>query len=168
MFPPHLIHCCNSLFYKSSRLVRTIVNKNIVSYFRGKICICRCLLWPLTRTHFREKYEFLNCDDFLIGFVTLSALAADAQRDPVFKCGIAVAPVTNWIYYDTIYTERYLGLPTPNDNARGYQSSDVTSKVDKLRGKKMLLVHGTAGESVSFIPKPLILIRRVLNTIRTA
>ena len=80
------------------------------------------------------------------GFVTLSALAADTPRDSVFKCGIAVAPVTNWIYYDTIYAERYLGLPTPNDNARGYQKSDITSKADKLRGKKMLLVHGTAGE----------------------
>ena len=45
---------------------------------------------------------------FLLGFVTLSALAADSARDSVFKCGIAVAPVTNWIYYDTIYAERYL------------------------------------------------------------
>ncbi len=53
--------------------------------------------------------------------MTLSALAADSQRDSVFKCGIAVAPVTNWIYYDTIYAERYLGLPNPNDNLRGYQ-----------------------------------------------
>ena len=43
------------------------------------------------------------------GFVTLSALAADAVQDNVFKCGVAVAPVTNWIYYDTIYTERYMG-----------------------------------------------------------
>ena len=105
---------------------------------------------PLQELIVREVWISKLCQ-FLIGFVTLSALAADAQRDPVFKCGIAVAPVTNWIYYDTIYTERYLGLPTPNDNARGYQSSDVTSKVDKLRGKKMLLVHGTAGESASFI-----------------
>lgn len=78
--------------------------------------------------------------------MTLSALAADSQRDSVFKCGIAVAPVTNWIYYDTIYAERYLGLPNPNDNLRGYQKSDITSKAEKLRGKKMLLVHGTAGK----------------------
>ena len=82
---------------------------------------------------------------FLIGFVTTSVLAADADQDNVFKCGIAVAPVTNWIYYDTIYTERYMGLPTPEDNSAAYRASDVTAKAEKLRNKKLLLVHGTAG-----------------------
>ena len=43
-------------------------------------------------------------------------LAADSVQDNIFKCGVAVAPVTNWIYYDTIYTERYMGLPTSEDN----------------------------------------------------
>ena len=82
---------------------------------------------------------------FQIGFVTTSVLAADADQDNVFKCGIAVAPVTNWIYYDTIYTERYMGLPTPEDNSAAYRASDVTAKAEKLRNKKLLLVHGTAG-----------------------
>ena len=88
-----------------------------------------------------------------------SVLAADAKRDNIFKCGIAVAPVTNWIYYDTIYTERYLGLPTPDDNLQGYRSSDVTSKAADLKGKKLLIVHGTAGRFhdhwgfVSFLKK---------------
>ena len=53
---------------------------------------------------------------FPVGFVTLSVLAADSVQDNIFKCGVAVAPVTNWIYYDTIYTERYMGLPTSEDN----------------------------------------------------
>ena len=53
---------------------------------------------------------------YLLGFVTLSVLAADSVQDNIFKCGVAVAPVTNWIYYDTIYTERYMGLPTSDDN----------------------------------------------------
>ena len=87
----------------------------------------------------------LNYFFFLIGFVTTSVLAADADQDNVFKCGIAVAPVTNWIYYDTIYTERYMGLPTPEDNSAAYRASDVTAKAEKLRNKKLLLVHGTAG-----------------------
>jgi len=73
-------------------------------------------------------------------------LASDTGSDSVFKCGIAVAPVTNWIYYDTVYTERYLGLPNPNDNLLGYQRSDITSQAEKLRGKKLLLVHGTGGK----------------------
>ena len=80
-----------------------------------------------------------------LGFVTTSVLAADADQDNVFKCGIAVAPVTNWIYYDTIYTERYMGLPTPEDNLQAYKISDVTAKAEKLRNKKLLIVHGTAG-----------------------
>ena len=56
-------------------------------------------------------YNFIDQDKVGIwgwsygGFVTLSVLAEDRQN--IFKCGIAVAPVTNWIYYDTIYTERY-------------------------------------------------------------
>ena len=79
------------------------------------------------------------------GFVTLSVLTKDTEN--IFKCGIAVAPVTNWIYYDTIYTERYLGLPTPFDNAKGYQDSDLTSKARLLKGKKLLLVHGTADDN---------------------
>ena len=87
----------------------------------------------------------IPCDLSILGFVTTSVLAADADQDNVFKCGIAVAPVTNWIYYDTIYTERYMGLPTPEDNSQAYRISDVTAKAEKLRNKKLLIVHGTAG-----------------------
>ena len=87
---------------------------------------------------------------FSLGFVTTSVLAADADQNNVFKCGIAVAPVTNWIYYDTIYTERYMGLPRPDDNLQGYQDSDVTAKADKFRNKKLLIVHGTAGNKKTF------------------
>ncbi len=58
--------------------------------------------------------------------------------------------MTNWIYYDTIYTERYLGLPTPDDNLVGYRRSDVTSKAGDMRGKKLMLLHGTAGQSNKF------------------
>jgi len=103
-----------------------------------------------------KRFSFLDKSKVAIwgwsygGFVTLSTLAADSEQDPVFKCGIAVAPVSNWIYYDTIYAERYLGLPLPDDNLKGYQKSDVTSKVRKLRGKKMLLVHGTADDNVHY------------------
>ena len=79
------------------------------------------------------------------GFVTISALAADSVQDNIFKCGVAVAPVTNWIYYDTIYTERYMGLPTADDNLDGYRISDLTSQARRLKNKKLLLVHGTAG-----------------------
>ena len=100
-----------------------------------------------------DQYSFIDKDNVAIwgwsygGFVTASVLAADADQSNVFKCGIAVAPVTNWIYYDTIYTERYMGLPTPSDNLKGYRASDVTAKAEKFRNKKLLIVHGTAGKT---------------------
>ena len=65
----------------------------------------------------------------------------------VFKMAIAVAPVTNWRYYDSIYTERFMGLP--QDNPLGYDSNSPINHVEKLKGK-LLLVHGTADDNVHF------------------
>ncbi len=65
----------------------------------------------------------------------------------VFKMAMAVAPVTNWRYYDNIYTERYMALP--QDNANGYDDNSPINHVEKLKGK-YLLVHGTADDNVHF------------------
>lgn len=62
-----------------------------------------------------------------------------------FKMAIAVAPVTNWRYYDSIYTERY--MRTPQENASGYDDNSPINHVDKLKGK-YLLVHGSADDNV--------------------
>ena len=64
----------------------------------------------------------------------------------VFKMAMAVAPVTNWKFYDTIYTERY--MKTPKENP-GYEENSPINHVDKLKGK-FLLVHGTADDNVHF------------------
>ncbi len=64
-----------------------------------------------------------------------------------FKAGVAVAPVTNQINYDSIYTERYMGLL--KDDKAGYEMSDVTKSADKLHGA-LLLVHGTSDDNVHF------------------
>ncbi|NOU19423.1 MAG: S9 family peptidase [Bacteroidales bacterium] len=63
----------------------------------------------------------------------------------VFKMAIAVAPVTNWRYYDSVYTERFMGLP--QDNALGYDKNSPINYVDKLKGK-LLIVHGTGDDNV--------------------
>jgi dipeptidyl-peptidase 4 len=65
----------------------------------------------------------------------------------VFKVGIAVAPVTNWRYYDTIYTERY--LQTPQLNPEGYDSNSPSTYASKLSGE-FLLIHGTGDDNVHF------------------
>lgn len=62
-----------------------------------------------------------------------------------FKAGIAVAPVTNWRYYDNIYTERFMRTPAENEN--GYDSNSPISHVSLLKGK-YLLVHGDADDNV--------------------
>ena len=53
-------------------------------------------------------------------------------------------------HYDDPPLLRYLGLPTPEDNLRGYQASDVNSKAKKLANKKYLMVHGTADDNVHY------------------
>ncbi len=65
----------------------------------------------------------------------------------LFKAALAVAPVTDWRLYDTIYTERY--MRTPEDNPAGYAESAALSYADSLRGS-FLLVHGTGDDNVHF------------------
>lgn len=76
----------------------------------------------------------------------LSSLCLTKGAD-VFKMAIAVAPVTNWRFYDSIYTERF--MRTPQENPDGYDNNSPINHVDKLKGK-YLLVHGTADDNVHF------------------
>jgi len=82
------------------------------------------------------------------GYATAMALGKDSEN--VFKCGISVAPVTSWLYYDTIYTERYMGLPTEADNWANYNASSVMNHIENIRSKQFLLVHGNADDNVHF------------------
>ncbi|NWW97042.1 DPP4 peptidase, partial [Rhynochetos jubatus] len=81
------------------------------------------------------------------GYVTSMALGSGSG---VFKCGIAVAPVSRWQYYDSIYTERYMGLPTADDNLNNYNSSTVMARAEKFKEVEYLLIHGTADDNVHF------------------
>src|SRR5207244_10988422 len=65
----------------------------------------------------------------------------------VFRAALAVAPVTDWRFYDTIYTERY--MRTPQENAAGYHESAARAYADSLRGG-FLLVHGTGDDNLHF------------------
>lgn len=76
----------------------------------------------------------------------MSALSLFKGAD-VFKAAIAVAPVTNWRYYDTIYTERYMGMP--QENPEGYDDNSPTTHAEKLEGN-FLLIHGTGDDNVHF------------------
>lgn len=77
------------------------------------------------------------------GFNTLMSMS---EGRPVFKAGVAVAAPSNWKYYDTVYTERY--MRTPNENAAGYAINPMERAVN-LSGS-LLLIHGTADDNVHF------------------
>jgi len=76
------------------------------------------------------------------GFMSSNALF---KGNDVFKMAIAVAPVTSWRFYDSIYTERY--MTTPQENASGYDNNSPINHVDKLEGD-FLLIHGTGDDNV--------------------
>ncbi len=78
------------------------------------------------------------------GYMTSLCMTKGANY---FKAGIAVAPVTNWKYYDSIYTERF--LRTPQENSGGYENNSPINFVDALKGK-FLLVHGSADDNVHY------------------
>lgn len=76
------------------------------------------------------------------GFMSSNCLL---KGPDVFKMAIAVAPVTNWRFYDSVYTERY--LHTPQENAAGYDKNSPINFANQLKGK-FLLIHGTADDNV--------------------
>jgi dipeptidyl-peptidase-4 len=78
------------------------------------------------------------------GYNTLMAMSVG---NGVFKAGIAVAPPTDWRYYDTVYTERY--MRTPKENKKGYDETSPVKLAKNLQGR-LLLIHGTADDNVHF------------------
>lgn len=78
------------------------------------------------------------------GYMTLLSMLLG---NDVFSVGVAVAPVTNWRFYDTIYTERY--LQTPQLNPEGYDQYSPLTHAKELRGD-LLLIHGTGDDNVHF------------------
>jgi len=90
------------------------------------------------------------------GYMTLEALF---NRGDVFKAGVAVAPVTDWRLYDSIYTERYMKLP--RENEAGYDASAPLNDVAGYRGR-LLLMHGDADDNVH-MQNSVALVRKLIN-----
>uniref|UniRef100_A0A671SL20 Interferon induced with helicase C domain 1 n=1 Tax=Sinocyclocheilus anshuiensis TaxID=1608454 RepID=A0A671SL20_9TELE len=79
------------------------------------------------------------------GYVTSMVLGSGSG---LFKCGIAVAPVAKWDYYDAVYTERY--MHRPEENTESYKNSTVTDRAKNFKSVQYMLVHGTADDNVHF------------------
>lgn len=78
------------------------------------------------------------------GFMTLKTLEQDAGQ--TFSYGIAVAPVTDWRFYDSIYTERYMHMP--QHNLEGYENSTITDMNALSKNVRFLVMHGIADDNV--------------------
>ena len=76
------------------------------------------------------------------GFITLLSMEKGGD---LFKAGIAVGPVTNWRFYDTVYTERY--MRKPEENPEGYDENSPLANADDIKGK-LLIIHGSADDNV--------------------
>lgn len=90
------------------------------------------------------------------GFMSSNALF---QANNVFKTAIAVAPVTSWRFYDSVYTERF--MTTPQENASGYDNNSPITHADKLKGN-FLLIHGTADDNVH-VQNAMLLINKLVS-----
>lgn len=76
-----------------------------------------------------------------------NTLMSMSEGRPVFCAGVAIAPVTSWRYYDTVYTERY--MRTPNENQSGYDEVNPMARASQLSGE-LLICHGMADDNVHF------------------
>ncbi|HUI33064.1 MAG TPA: S9 family peptidase, partial [Dysgonamonadaceae bacterium] len=76
-----------------------------------------------------------------------NVLMSMSRGNGIFKAGVAIAAVTDWRFYVTVYTERF--MRTPQQNASGYDKGSAVKIADKLQGN-LLLIHGTADDNVHF------------------
>lgn len=79
------------------------------------------------------------------GYNTLMSVSAPSNASSAIKAGVAIAPVTDWRFYDTIYGERYMNMPQQNPD--GYKVSSAINRLGDLNGN-ILIIHGTADDNV--------------------
>ncbi|PGH17211.1 hypothetical protein AJ80_04920 [Polytolypa hystricis UAMH7299] len=123
------------------RKARTIIRDNI-GHYEARDQIETAKIWA--------KKGYVAADRMAIwgwsygGFMTLKTLEQNAGR--TFRYGMAVAPVTDWQFYDSIYTERY--MHTPQNNPGGYENSTISNMTALQSNVRFLFMHGSADDNV--------------------
>lgn len=123
------------------RKARTIVSGHI-GYYEGMDQITAAKLWA--------KKPYVDPERMAIwgwsygGFMALKTLELDGGE--TFKYGMAVAPVTDWRFYDSIYTERY--MQTPQNNPDGYNNTTISNMTALQGNVRFLMMHGVADDNV--------------------
>lgn len=123
------------------RKARTLVRGQIGLY-EGQDQITAAKMWA--------KKSYVDADRLAIwgwsygGFMALKTIELDGGE--TFKYGMAVAPVTDWRFYDSIYTERY--MHTPQNNPEGYDKTAITNMTALKSNVRFLVMHGAADDNV--------------------
>ncbi|CAE7002309.1 hypothetical protein PTNB73_10248 [Pyrenophora teres f. teres] len=123
------------------RKLRCITRGNL-GYYEAHDQIAAAKIWA--------SKKYVDADRLAIwgwsfgGFNTLKTLEQDGGQ--TFKYGMAVAPVTDWRYYDSIYTERFMHMP--QNNAAGYDNSTITDVASLAKNTRFLIMHGVADDNV--------------------
>ncbi|KJX94753.1 dipeptidyl-aminopeptidase B like protein [Zymoseptoria brevis] len=122
---------------------RTIIRGNI-GYWEAKDQIAAAKMW--------KAKQYVDGDRMAIwgwsygGFMALKVLETDAGE--TFKYGMAVAPVTDWRFYDSIYTERYMHMP--QHNKEGYDNATISNMTGLSSNVRFLVMHGVSDDNVHF------------------
>ncbi|KAK5174408.1 uncharacterized protein LTR77_001488 [Saxophila tyrrhenica] len=125
------------------RAHRTVIRGNI-GYWEAHDQIAAAKQWAAK--------PYVDADKMAIwgwsygGFMTLKVLEQDAGE--TFKYGMAVAPVTDWRFYDSVYTERY--MHTPQHNPEGYANASISNARNLGKTVKFLVMHGASDDNVHF------------------
>ncbi|KAI4175208.1 MAG: hypothetical protein LQ343_001744 [Gyalolechia ehrenbergii] len=123
------------------RAARTVI-RGTIGYREAQDQIAAAKLWA--------KKDYVDASRMAIwgwsygGFMTLKTLEMDAGQ--TFRYGMAVAPVTDWRFYDSIYTERY--MHTPQANPDGYTNTSITDVAALAKNTRFLIMHGVADDNV--------------------
>lgn len=123
------------------RKARTIVRGNL-GYYEAYDQIATAKIWAAKKYVDASRMAIWGWS--YGGFMTLKTLEQDAGQ--TFHYGMAVAPVTDWRFYDSIYTERY--MHTPQHNLQGYENSTITNMTALHQNVRFLLMHGVADDNV--------------------
>ncbi|KAH6670771.1 putative dipeptidyl-aminopeptidase B [Halenospora varia] len=123
------------------RKARTIIRGNI-GYYEARDQIETAKIWAAKKYVDASRIAIWGWS--YGGFMTLKVLEQDAGK--TFHYGMAVAPVTDWRFYDSIYTERY--MHTPQHNPAGYDNSSISDMTALSQNVRFLMMHGIADDNV--------------------
>ncbi|CAG2106658.1 unnamed protein product [Medioppia subpectinata] len=102
--------------------------------------------------YLKSKYHYIDNSRIAVwgwaygGYIAAKSLIQSNQQ--IFNCSLAVAPITNWLYWDSFTSERYFGDPRVSEDRHRYESANLILKADQFLYKRLFILHGTADDSV--------------------